>query len=101
MILDIFLTITYDAISMHAVMMTSHPMLHYWKPGTLAVMEAVRDLRRSGTEAYFTIDAGPNVHVLVEEENLSRVTRVMAEELKFRTIVGKAGPGARIVETTP
>jgi len=90
-----------DALSMHAVMMTSRPALPYWKPGTLAVMEAVRDLRRGGTEAYFTIDAGPNVHVLVEEENLSRAARVMTDELGFRTIASKAGPGARIVESSP
>ena len=90
-----------DALSMHAVMMTSRPALQYWKPGTLAVMEAVRALRRGGTEAYFTIDAGPNVHVLVEKKDLSRVERVMHDELGFDTLASMPGPGARIVERSP
>lgn len=53
-----------DALTMHAVMMTSRPSLLYWLPGTLAVMHAVRSWRREGIPVYFTIDAGPNVHVI-------------------------------------
>ncbi len=53
-----------DALTMHAVMMTSRPSLIYWLPGTLAVMHAVRAWRHEGIPAYFTIDAGPNVHVI-------------------------------------
>ena len=49
---------------MHAVMMTSVPPLIYWLPGTLAVMHAVRSARAKGLPACYTIDAGPNVHVL-------------------------------------
>ena len=53
-----------DSNLMHAVMMTSSPALFYWKPATLAVMKAVGEWRKDGLSVCYTIDAGPNVHVL-------------------------------------
>jgi diphosphomevalonate decarboxylase len=53
-----------DSNLMHAVMMTSQPQLFYWQPATLAVIQAVKELRQDGTPVCYTIDAGPNVHVL-------------------------------------
>jgi diphosphomevalonate decarboxylase len=67
-----------DALCMHAVMMTSRPALLYWEPATLAVLKAVRDLRvRRGLPCYFTIDAGPNVHVITLPEHANAVTRAL------------------------
>ncbi len=51
---------------MHAVMMTSKPQLLYWQPATIAIMKAVQEWRREGIAACYTIDAGPNVHVICE-----------------------------------
>ena len=53
-----------DSNMMHAVMMTSTPRLLYWDAATLAVMQAVVELRAGGLPACYTIDAGPNVHVI-------------------------------------
>lgn len=53
-----------DCNLMHAVMMTSIPPLNYWHPGTLDVMRAVQFWRREGMQVCYTIDAGPNVHVI-------------------------------------
>ena len=53
-----------DSNLMHAVIMTSTPLLQYWQPATLEVMRAVTDWRREGFPACYTIDAGPNVHVI-------------------------------------
>lgn len=55
-----------DSNIMHAVMMTSTPPLYYWLPITLDLMKAVQVWRKSGIPAAFTIDAGPNVHVICE-----------------------------------
>jgi diphosphomevalonate decarboxylase len=57
-----------DCHQMHAVMMTSTPALVYWLPGTLAIVQAVRDWRNKGTPVCYTIDAGPNVHVICPAE---------------------------------
>jgi diphosphomevalonate decarboxylase len=63
---------------MHAVMMTSRPALLYWEPATLGVIKAVRDLRvRRGLPCYFTIDAGPNVHVITLPEQANAVARAL------------------------
>jgi diphosphomevalonate decarboxylase len=56
--------VEHDSNLMHAVMITSHPPLFYWEPTTLAVIQAVSNWRKHGLSAFFTIDAGPNVHVL-------------------------------------
>lgn len=53
-----------DSNQMHAVMMTSNPPLFYWQPTTLAIMQAVQSWRKGGTPVFFTVDAGPNVHVI-------------------------------------
>jgi diphosphomevalonate decarboxylase len=55
-----------DSNMLHAVMMTSNPALFYWLPATLTVMEAVRTARAKGQQVCYTIDAGPNVHVITE-----------------------------------
>ncbi len=49
---------------MHACMQTSVPPIRYWKPKTVAVLEAMEALRSEGVGAWCTMDAGPNVKVL-------------------------------------
>lgn len=49
---------------MHAVMMTSRPVLLYWQPVTLAVMHAIQAWRGEGIPVCYTVDAGPNVHAI-------------------------------------
>ncbi|HLF89622.1 MAG TPA: diphosphomevalonate decarboxylase [Anaerolineales bacterium] len=81
-----------DSNMMHSVMMTSSPRLIYWQPGTLAVMEAVRRWRAEGIPACYTIDAGPNVHVLCEASALQKVEKGL-EEIPGVLKVLSAGPG--------
>ncbi len=56
-----------DSNMMHSVMMTSVPPLYYWLPVTLDIMKAIQSWRKTGIPVAFTIDAGPNVHVICEE----------------------------------
>lgn len=71
--------IEFDSNMMHAVMMTSQPALFYWKPTTLAVMEAVRSWRGDGLQAAYTIDAGPNVHVICPQSEMDAVKSLLRE----------------------
>jgi diphosphomevalonate decarboxylase len=87
-----------DALSMHAVMMTSHPALLYWTPRTVAVIAAVWEMRRRGIEAWFTIDAGPNVHLLTLAKDLPAVEAAIRQEFNVPTLTCGPGPGARIAE---
>ncbi len=84
-----------DALTMHAVMMTSRPSLLYWLPGTMAVMHAVRSWRREGIPAYFTIDAGPNVHVITLPDYATEVqARLRAMPEVKEIITCQTGEGA-------
>jgi diphosphomevalonate decarboxylase len=62
-----------DSNLMHAVMMTSRPALFYWGPATLGVIQAVRGWRSGGLQAAYTVDAGPNVHVICPAESAAEV----------------------------
>jgi diphosphomevalonate decarboxylase len=81
-----------DSNLMHAVMMTSVPPLFYWQPATLAVIQAVTRWRRDGLLACYTIDAGPNVHVLCTEEHARQVKEAL-EGLPAVEKVINATPG--------
>ena len=53
-----------EAIELHLIAMSSKPPIFYWRPGTLAVLEALRAARTQGLLAWATMDAGANVHVI-------------------------------------
>ena len=88
-----------DSDMMHAVMMTSTPALHYWKPASLAVMSAVRQWRADGLPVCFTVDAGPNVHVLTLESEAHAVEKRLRDIKGVENVlVARAGGPAKIVE---
>ena len=88
-----------DSDMMHAVMMTSSPALHYWQPASVTVMQAVRAWRAEGLPVAYTVDAGPNVHVLcpseVQKEAEARLRNLPGVE---KILVAKVGGPARLVE---
>jgi diphosphomevalonate decarboxylase len=70
----------------------------YWNGATLAAMETVRRLRAAGTEAFFTIDAGPHVKVLCAAGEAALVEPALAATPGvLRTLVLAPGPGAEVV----
>jgi diphosphomevalonate decarboxylase len=60
-----------DCLMMHSVMMTSTPPLFYWTASTYQIIEKVREWRKGGLPVAFTIDAGPNVHLITIADNTS------------------------------
>jgi len=87
-----------DSTIMHAIMMTSRPPLYYWLPPTLAIMEAVRKWRAEGLPACFTIDAGPNVHVITFAEHMAEVSnRLRAISGVQNVLTARPGGGATLI----
>lgn len=83
-----------DALAMHAVMMTSTPSLFYWQPGTIEIIQAVRQWRADGLEVYFTIDAGPNMHLICEQKDAATVAQQLSTLSSVQQIiVSRPGPG--------
>ncbi len=88
-----------DCHLMHAVMMTSNPPLLYWQPKTLEIILAVQSWRASGIPACYTIDAGPNVHVLCIGEVSEWVTMRLKEiPGVLQVITANPGGATRLIE---
>ena len=67
-----------SCLKMHGLMLSTRPGLLYWNAATVAVMHAVRDLRRDGVEVYFTIDAGPQVKAICQAADSDKVAAALA-----------------------
>ncbi|HUG34417.1 MAG TPA: diphosphomevalonate decarboxylase [Anaerolineales bacterium] len=88
-----------DSDMMHAVMMTSTPALHYWKPASLAVMSAVRQWRLDGLPVCYTVDAGANVHVITLESEAHAVEKSLREINEVENVlIARAGGAAKVDE---
>ncbi|MCB0070974.1 MAG: diphosphomevalonate decarboxylase [Caldilineaceae bacterium] len=87
-----------DALAMHGVMMTSTPSLLYWEPGSLEIMHAVRRWREDeGISVYFTIDAGPNIHLICEAAAAPAVeAQLHALSCVEEIIVSRPGSGPEV-----
>jgi diphosphomevalonate decarboxylase len=71
-----------EALSLHALMMTSNPSYLLMHPNSLAIIEKVRDYRAdTGHQVYFTLDAGPNVHLLYPEDIITDVRAFILSDL--------------------
>ncbi|NQS91894.1 MAG: diphosphomevalonate decarboxylase, partial [Chloroflexi bacterium] len=81
-----------DSNLMHGVMMTSTPPLYYWQPGTLEIIQAVQGWRKDGLKVCFTIDAGPNVHLICPKSASEAVKRKLSALANIKSIL-KCTPG--------
>ncbi|HLN75073.1 MAG TPA: diphosphomevalonate decarboxylase [Prolixibacteraceae bacterium] len=71
-----------EALSLHALMMTSHPSYMLLKPNTLEIINRVRHFRQKTTlPVCFTLDAGPNIHLLYFKKNEQEIKAFIEEEL--------------------
>jgi diphosphomevalonate decarboxylase len=88
-----------EAIDLHLIAMSSRPPIFYWRPGTLAVLEQVRQLRQSGVAAWATLDAGPNVHVICMPPDEQAVAERLGQHPAVTAIVrDRVGAGPRLVD---
>lgn len=71
-----------EALSLHAMMMTSNPSFILLKPNSLEIINRIRHFReKSKLPVCFTIDAGPNIHLLYFGENENDVKAFIEREL--------------------
>jgi len=81
--LDTFMSITEsEALQLHALMMCSNPSFILMKPNTLHIIEEVRNFRNeTHIPLCFTLDAGPNVHLLYPDNEAAAVEKFIKSEL--------------------
>ncbi|WP_159800701.1 diphosphomevalonate decarboxylase [Flavobacterium sp. MK4S-17] len=71
-----------EALTLHAMMMTSMPYFILMKPNTLEIINRVWGFRKeSGLPVCFTLDAGANVHVLYPEKHKTIILEFIKNEL--------------------
>lgn len=71
-----------EALSLHSLMMSSDPGYTLMHPNSLRLIEKIRDFRReTNIPLYFTMDAGPNVHLLYPAEYSDRLVPLIRDEL--------------------
>ena len=71
-----------EALSLHAMMMTSNPPFILLKPNSLEIIERIKKFReRTRIPLGYTIDAGPNIHLLYFLENKTEVQTFIEREL--------------------
>lgn len=90
-----------EAYSLHGLMMLSEPPYLLIKPNTVAAIEQLTAWRQSQkVPLYFTLDAGPNLHLLYPDEYATKVQSFIHNELlKYcaggEYIPDKVGEGPR------
>ena len=87
-----------SCLKMHAVMSSSVPAMIYWRPATIACIEALRGLQQAGVGVFFTIDAGPQIKAICEPGAAGQVSEVLSEVpgvMETHTV--GLGEGARVV----
>jgi len=88
-----------EAMTLHALMMCSDPSYVLMEPGTLDMIREIRTYRQeTGIPIYFTLDAGPNIHLLYPDYVSAEAENFINEELlKYtengRVIKDKVGNG--------
>jgi diphosphomevalonate decarboxylase len=71
-----------EALTLHAMMMTSMPYFILMKPNTLQIINAIWKFRNeTKTPVCFTLDAGANVHVLYPKSSQEKVLQFIKDEL--------------------
>ncbi len=88
-----------SALKMHCAAMVAQPSLLYWRGGTVEVIHQVKQLRKEGIQAYFTIDAGPHVKVICLPENAVQVREALAQVQGVKGILESGvGGSAHLVQ---
>jgi len=71
-----------EALTLHALMMSSNPGFILMQPNTLKVIEKIRDFRKkTGIKLCFTLDAGPNIHLLYSDNDSDELEKLIKNEL--------------------
>ena len=88
-----------NCLAMHANAMAARPGIIYFRAATLWAIEQVRNLRKSGTPVFFTIDAGPHVVAFTPPEHEAAVKAALTGHADVpELLVSSPGEGARVVE---
>ncbi|MBK7172378.1 MAG: diphosphomevalonate decarboxylase [Bacteroidales bacterium] len=81
--IDTFISVTeQEALTLHALMMTSSPGFILMNPESVRIINRIQEFRSiSKLNICFTLDAGPNIHLIFFEKDREQVHRLIVEDL--------------------
>ncbi|MCP4873146.1 MAG: diphosphomevalonate decarboxylase [Proteobacteria bacterium] len=92
--------VEHEAMEVQAIMMSGRPSALYLQPDTIRLIHHLRAWRDDeGVPVWFTLDAGPNLHVLCEGDVAFEVRErltIVAPDAEI--LENRPGPAARIVD---
>ena len=82
--IDEFIRITEsEALGLHGLMLSSDPGFVLLDPGSIEIIREVRDYReKHGSFVCFTIDAGPNIHLIYPDSEKDSIHSLINDRLK-------------------
>jgi len=84
-------------LRMFGTMFSAEPPLIYWQPESLALIQALQDLRAEGFQAWETMDAGPQVKVFCPADQARLVVSELDRRVPgLRYLTAAPGPGLRL-----
>ncbi|WP_224449958.1 phosphomevalonate decarboxylase MvaD [Haloprofundus salilacus] len=86
----------HDSLSLTATTMTGPSGWVYWQPETIAIFNAVRELREEGVPVYFSTDTGASVYVNTKDAYVDEVEAAVAD-CGVETMVWEVGGPAEIL----
>ena len=92
-----------EALTLHAMMMTSNPYFILMKPNTMKIIDEIWAFRKeTNANICFTLDAGANVHILYPEKEKEMIHNFITNNLIMycqnnQYICDRIGLGARLV----
>ena len=66
-------------MKMHATMLGSNPPIIYFKEKSIQAINKVKELRKMGFSVYYTMDAGPNVKLIVRKTEVDKIIKELKE----------------------
>lgn len=89
-----------NGLRMHATNLGAQPPFTYLVPESYQAMEVVHQCRELGYPCYFTMDAGPNVKILVERHNQAHVIEQLHQHFEPHQIIASdiTRSGVEIIE---
>ena len=76
-----------NGLRMHATNLGAQPPFTYLVPESYDAMRIVHECREAGLPCYFTMDAGPNVKVLIEKKNQQAIVDKFLQEFDQSQII--------------
>ncbi len=71
-----------EALSLHGLMMSSNPGYILMRPNTITMLEKIRSFRQdTRLNVYFTLDAGPNIHLIYPFKERKDVRNFVTSDL--------------------